>query len=129
MSEVPFSAVPLLGLLTALFLVLVIAQEFTGVMEALEPVARVGLVAAGAPWLALSLAQVSGSREPLWLIPAIYLGAALIGSRPLVRRFREGARGRRTGEWRCLKCEAMNPQAELICGRCGAWNPDRDRRR
>lgn len=129
MSELPFSAVPLLGLLAAVFLVLVIAQELMGLMDALEPVARIGLVAAGAPWLALNLAQTSGSTEPLWLIPAIYAATALVGSRPLLRRLSAWVRRRRTGEWRCLKCGLINPASASVCDKCGSWNPYKDQRR
>ncbi len=125
MPESSFSAVPILGLLTALFFVLVIAQEVMGLLEALEPVAWVGLVAAGAPWLALSLAQGSGSTDPLWLIPAIYAGAALVGSRPLLRRFLGWARQLCTGEWSCPRCGLFNPRNAPVCDKCGSWSPNK----
>lgn len=114
----------LLGFLTALFLVAVIAVECLDLERPKARLAWGGLFLFGVPWLCFYAAGITG--QPLFLIgvPLLY---AVVGGGFLARL----ARCRRQEEqdlqasrgWRCPSCKTPNAAVNRLCFRCQTPRP------
>ena len=115
---------PLLGFITGLFLIGVIAVECLFLRRFWTRLAWGGLFLFGIPWICLYGAGTTGHPFFLLLIPVLY---GVIGGGFFLsfrrRRGEEEQIMRESHGWRCPFCKSPNAAVNLICCDCQTPRP------